>query len=227
MEDEMHRAAASMIALGVWLGLVSGALAQATRWQTAPGGDASGDYVSVQLTRHEGHLGGDRSVERITAPGGYTTGSSATVLLSGAEPEEERSLRVHLPYGTALDLAVGDAVHVEARASRVGLGSRHEVLLTRGEDIVLLTTGRASAGGVRLSRGAELPREGSARRFGVRATIAGQTLALVPGELGFLSSSSALVSGSEQIYEGTRPPDAFDQRTFTFVRIRLDAPTSS
>jgi hypothetical protein len=217
----MHAIARGFLLLVLWCALASAASAQAVPWQTPASGDASDDYLTVELAVAEGDLTGARTVERIRAPGGYTTGSIATVVLSGTESEDARTLRVHLPYGTELDLAVGDAVTVDAHARRMGLGSRYEVLLTRGSDIVLLATSSASVHGVQIARGDELPREGSSRRFGLRVTMSGQSFALVPQALGYLPGASSLVAGSERIYEGTRPPDAFDERIFTMVRIQL------
>ena len=54
--------------------LASTAAAQGTRWQTIAGGDASGDYVSVDRPVASGTLGGARTVERLTRTTGYTTG---------------------------------------------------------------------------------------------------------------------------------------------------------
>lgn len=197
-----------------------GASAQtAATWQTPAGGDASGNFLSVSLAQRQSTLRGTRRVERIDAPSGYTTGTLATVVLEGSEPEARRSIRVHLPYGAVLDLAAGDTVEVEARSERLGLGTREEVLVTRGGEIVILTTSRDRAG-VSFERGALASRDGSRRSFAVRATIGGRTLEVRPGELAHVADRHLLVMGSETVYEGVRPPDAFDSRTLTVVRIR-------
>ena len=206
------------------LSIAGGASAQqawpSTPWRTVPGGDASGDRIHLELLEPTGSLTGTRRVERIDAPSGYTTGTTATIVLEGTEPERARSLRVHLPYGAVLDLAAGEVVDVTAHARRVGLGSRHEIVITRGGELVLLTTSTPRAGGVSVARGAESPRDRSRRLFGLRVTIAGRTLDLAPSQLAHLAERALLVQGAEVVYDGTRPPDAFDSRTVTIVRIR-------
>lgn len=207
------------------LSIAGGASAQRawpiTPWQTVSGGDASGDRVHLELVEPAGSLTGTRRVERIDAPSGYTTGTTATIVLEGTEPERARSLRVHLPYGAALDLAAGEIVEVTAHARLVGLGSRHEIVITRGGELVLLTTSTPRAGGVAVARGAESSRDGTRREYGLQVTIAGRTLRTAPRELLHLAERSLLVQGGEVVYEGSvRPPDAFDSRIVTIVRIR-------
>lgn len=192
--------------------------AQLAAWRTPSGGDPSGNYLSVQLAEREASLRGTRRVERIDAPSGYTTGTTATVVFEGREPEADRSLRVHLPYGASLDLAVGDVVDVEASSRLRGLGTMQEVVVKRGDDIVLLTTSRDRVAGIRVARGNEAPREGSRRRFGLRVTMAGREVSLAPNDL--FELSPMLMQGTEIVYEGVRPPDAFDTRVLTIVRIR-------
>jgi hypothetical protein len=202
----------------VWCAGVSSAFAQGTRWQTPAGGDASGNYLVVELAAREGSLRGDRLVERVDMRGGYTTGSGTAVVLAGAEPEEQRTIRVHLPYGAALDLAAGQRVHVDASARLRGRGSVFEVLVTRGRDLVLLATSRG-AGGVSVARDAEASHQGSRRTFALRATLAGRTAVVDAHDLAYLTPT-LLAGGQETVYEGARPPDAFDSRLLTAVRIR-------
>ncbi len=189
-------------------------------WHTQPGGDASGDRISVELGQREGALHGTRRVERIDAPSGYTTGTLATVVLAGSEPEDRRSIRVHLPYGASLDLAAGDVVDVDATSRRLGLGTAQEVRITRHGELILLTTSRDRVGDIRVARDAELPREGSRRRWALRVTVGRTQVRVAQGELVHLRDRSLLVQGHDIAYEGVRPPDAFDSRTVTVVRIR-------
>lgn len=191
-----------------------------TLWQTAPGGDASGDRISAALVERTGDLTGTRRVERIDAPSGYTTGTTATIVLEGAEAEPARSIRVHLPYGAVLDLAAGDRVDVRAHATRLGLGTRQDIVVTRGGELILLTASTPTAPGVSVARGAQATHDRSRREYGLRVTIARRTVRIAPRELIHLAEPSLLVQGSEVVYEGVRPPDAFDQRIVTIVRIR-------
>jgi hypothetical protein len=194
------------------------AMAQGTRWQTVAGGDPSGDYVSVERPIHEGALAGARTIERLVRTTGYTTGGTTTIVLSGTEAEEARTIQVHLPYGAELELAQGDAVQVSMSSHRVGLGSVHEVRVMRGASIVVLQTSVARSDGVTITRGAEVAHSGSRRQFAVDVAIAGQHATLRPGQL--TSSGPLLLSGNDTIYDGTRPPDLFDARVVTAVRVR-------
>lgn len=212
------------IAMGLTFALAASASAQAALWQTPEGGDAGGNYVRVELTEHEAELRGTRRVERIDAPSGYTTGTLARIVFSGSEPEARRTLRVHLPYGARLDLAAGDEVEVNATSRRLGLGTRQEALVTRRGQIVLLTTARERVNGIRVTRGAEIARTGSRRQWGLRVSIGARQVETMPGQL-YVTSDSMLVMGQEIAYEGRRPPDAFDQRILTIVRI--SAPRSA
>jgi hypothetical protein len=81
----MARWGATVLALGL---ITASASAQSTTWQTVQGGDASGDYVRVELRAREGEIRGTRRVASIVAPSGYTTGTSATIVFEGTEPEE-------------------------------------------------------------------------------------------------------------------------------------------
>ncbi len=224
----MERLARFGLALAISMALgVGSASAQAARWTTVAGGESSGDWVSVDRPVHDGALRGDRTVERLTRTTGYTTGGMTTIVLSGSEAEDARTIRVHLPYGAALDLAQGDAVSVTMSSHRLGLGSIHEVRVLRGTTLVLLSTSAARADGVTIRRGAAIPptsTSGSRRQFAVDVTIDGHAATLRPSELSFLAAPSLLVSGSDTIYEGVRPPDAFDQRIVTAVRIQPLAP---
>jgi hypothetical protein len=191
-----------------------------TPWQTMPRGDASGDRVDLALVALTGDLVGTRRVERIDAPSGYATGTSVTVVLEGTEAEASRSLRAHLPYGAVLDLAASDVVDVSAHSTRLGLGTRQEIEVTRGGELVLLTTSSARAAGIRVARGPASSHDGTRREFGLNVTIAGRALRVTPGTLFHLAERSLLVQGGEVVYEGVRPPDAFDSRIVTIVRIR-------
>jgi hypothetical protein len=199
----------------------SAAMAQAAPWQTAPGGDPTGDYVSVSRPVPSGTLGGARTVERLTRTTGYTTGSLTTIVLSGSESEDARTITVHLPYGATLDLAQGDAVSVAASSVLLGLGTRHEVRLSRGATLVLLLTSMSQAGGVTIARGAEVGSPGSQpRQFALDVVVDGQHATVRPSQLTLLPTAQLLLSGSEIVYEGgVRPPDAFDTRSVTIVRL--------
>jgi hypothetical protein len=120
-------------------------------------------------------------------------------------------------------------VSVDASARPMGLGSVHEVLLRRRGEVVLLTSSARASGGMSVVRGGASPSDGGRRQYGRRITFGGHTFSVAPAELAYLASSSMLVTGAETVYEGrTRPPDAFDQRIVTMVRIRVDqAPASS
>ena len=198
------------------------AIAQTSRFTTSAGGDSSGNFLSVESNAHEGTLHGDRRVERLDVHGGYTTGSLTEIVIAGSEPEAIRTLRVHLPYGIALDLARGDRVHVEVRAQRRGLGSAYEVLVTRGSDVVLLATSNDRAAGIAVARGAEATHDSSHRTFELSVTYAGHATSVGPRDLAYLSPV-LLAGGVDSIYEGRRPPDAFDQRLLTVARVRPSA----
>jgi hypothetical protein len=221
MRGENVRTGGTWLVIVGWLAFAASASAQpqvAASWTTVAGGDRTGDYVRIELGQEVGELRGERRVEGIHARSGYTTGTLARVVLSGSEPEANRTLRVHLPYGANLDLAAGDRVQVSATARRRGLGSVHEVRLTRRGQIVLLTTSRETIADVRVARGAEVSRPGAGRQWGLRIHVGRTDVETVPGGL-FVTPDALLVMGSEVAYEGVRPPDAFDQRIVTIVRI--------
>jgi hypothetical protein len=206
------------LAITLTFGAASAA-AQSARWQTVTGGDPQGDYVTVDRPVHEGTLSGARTVERIARTTGYTTGSITTIVVSGTEAEGARTITVHLPYGAELDLAQGDAVNVSVSSHLLGLGSVHEVRIARGTSIVVLQTSAARGRGVTVTRGAEVVHDGTRRQFAVEVAIGGHRATLRPGELSL--GASMLMSGNDTIYEGgVRPPDAFDSRVVTAVRIR-------
>jgi hypothetical protein len=218
-----------MTVLALVVSMASMASAQrrwpSTPWQTVAGGDASGDRIDVALVENAGDLTGTRRVARIDAPSGYTTGTSVTIVLEGTEAEPSRSLRAHLPYGAQIDLAVGDVVDVRAHAVQLGLGSRQEIQVTRGEDVILFTTSMPSAGGITVARGTAGSSDRTRHVYGLRVTIGGRVLAVAPSTLVHLAQRSLLVQGSEVVYDGSpRPPDAFDSRSVTMVRIRPPAP---
>jgi hypothetical protein len=202
------------------------AVAQSARWRTVAGGDPSGDYVSVERPVHDGALSGDRTVERLTRATGYTTGSLTTIVVSGSEAEDARTIRVHLPYGAALDLQNGEHVHVTMHSHLLGLGSVHEVLITRGSTIVVAQTSAPTPpAGITIARGAEQPPNGSRRTFALDVRVAGVAATVTPSQLAWLGGASLLAWGSDIVYEGgVRPPDAFDQRFLVVARIQPIAP---
>lgn len=215
-----------MMALGLVFALAASASAQTARWSTVHGGQASGDTLMIERGVHEGTLRGARTVERLDRTTGYTTGGMTTLVLSGTESEDARTIRIHLPYGAVLDLAQGDHVDVEASSRRMGLGSVHDVRITRGSTLVVLSTSAAHPPrGVTIARGAPIAPDGSRRRFGLQVGIARHAYTLVPQQLAY--ADDMLLSGSETIYEGTRPPDAFDQRILMAVRIQPMPPPSA
>lgn len=215
-------ALATMLALGV----ASPVAAQAAPWHTAAGGDPSGDYLSVDRPVHEGSLSGDRVVEHLTRTTGYTTGSLTTIVVSGGEPADARTVRVHLPYGATIDLAEGQTVSVALSSHRLGLGSVHEVRIARGSTLIVLATSAERSTGVTVRRGAAEPGDGSSRHgYALNVTVDGMTATVRPGHLSLLTAASTLMSGGEVVYEGgVRPPDAFDSRTFMAVRIAAMPP---
>lgn len=215
-----------MLALGMVLACALPASAQTARWATVSGGDPSGDHVLIERGEDEGTLSGARTVDRVDRTTGYTTGGMTTIVLSGSEREAARTIRVHLPYGAILDLAQGDRVSVQASSRRVGLGAVHDVRLMRGSTLVLLSTSAAHPPrGITITRGAELPPNGSRRQFGLSVSIAHHDYTLVPQQLAF--ADSMLLSGSDTIYDGARPPDAFDQRILVAVRIQPPVPAGA
>lgn len=219
------------LALALMLSLAPLAAAQPSssehppRWQTIPGGDAQGDHLHVTRPVHDGSLRGARTVERVTPAAGSTTGSETVIVLSGSEPESQRTVSVHLPYGARIDLAAGQAVEVELDTHPLGLGWVHEVWIARDGRAVVLATGSARSHGVGVRRGAESSRAFGDRRhlFGLELTIARHRYTLEPGEL-YQLDEHTLVAGAETTYDSPRPPDAFDERTLVLVRLAPMAP---
>lgn len=195
------------------------------RWQTILGGDAQGDYVRVTRPVDEGTLRGRRTVERVTPRVGVTTGGETAIVLSGSEPEAQRTVSVHLPYGARLDLAAGESVEVELASRRAGLGAVHEVRIARGGSAVVLATSAARSSGVSVRRGAEArdPSHPGQHRYGLEVTIARHRYALEPGRL-YQIDERTIALGGETTYDAPRPPDAIDERTFTLVRLAPTAP---
>jgi hypothetical protein len=205
--------------------IASTAVAQSTRWASIPGGDTSGEYLSVERGAPEGTLSGTRTIASLTRTTGYTTGSTTTIVLSGSEPESARTIRVHLPYGAALDLAQGDRVEVELASRLMGLGSVHDVRIVRDGTLVLLqTSARTPPHGITIARGTEAPRTGSRRSFGLEVHIDGHAASIAPSQLAWIASASLVCGGSDVIYDGPRPPDAFDQRILVAARVQRMAP---
>ncbi len=218
-----------MMALGLVLAFgtpTAAQTAQTARWSTVHGGDSSGDTLMIERGVHEGTLRGARTVERLDRTTGYTTGGMTTIVLSGDESEAGRTIRVHLPYGAVLDLAQGDHVSVEASSRLMGLGAVHDVRITRGSTLVVLSTSAAHPPrGITITRGSLVTGSASPRQFGLQVAIARHAYTLVPQQLAY--ADDMLLSGSETVYGSVRPPDAFEQRIVMAVRIQPLPPPSA
>lgn len=220
------------VALALTFCLAASALAQPSaperpaRWQTIPGGDAHGDYLRVTRPAHGGTLGGRRTVERVTPTTGYTTGGETVIVVSGSEPEEQRTVSVHLPYGARLDLEAGQTVEVALDTRPLGLGWAHEVSIARDGRTVVLSTGASRSHGVSVRRGPEQhDASGSAHRhlYGLEVSMARHRYAIDPGVVHAIDERT-IVSGAETTYDAPRPPDAFDERTLVLVRLAAIPP---